>query len=198
MCFISVCLYLASRGFISCRLFPGPSSMRSLFLQYFPSCVTCLSAGFHIFLPLCIDMNVFQLSVPAKQVTPKLSDLKQQRCGSLGGSCAGITWTPSYSCWRIRWPGRSRVASFTCVRVGAGWAVAWASWFSSLWPLHLQQARLDSLHRGLGMALQAGQRQKMQDLLKPRFGSYMTPLFLFSSFIEIQLADCISLRCTVV
>lgn len=34
--------------------------------------------GFMPFLPLAIDMNVFQLSVAAKRITPKLSDIKQQ------------------------------------------------------------------------------------------------------------------------
>ena len=42
--------------------------------------------GFYIFLSLCNDMSIFQLSVPAKQITPTLSDLKQQQCALHGGS----------------------------------------------------------------------------------------------------------------
>lgn len=70
------CLYLTLCGFISWHLFPGSSGIYSLFLQRnLLSRVTCLFVGFHIFLPLPMDMSISQLSIPAKQIIPKLGDL---------------------------------------------------------------------------------------------------------------------------
>lgn len=115
---------------IRLKVFAGlsfPEVFSLLFLSASCLCNSTISGGFGKAVSEVGFGRLYQLSIGAQQINPKLSCLRRQYyfsrfCGLIGSPSAGFNWAHSCSCIQlaVNWDGKYKLALFICLVFGAG------------------------------------------------------------------------------